>query len=132
MYSHYYTILDLNGKINGVLFQLLSCTGMYGVALFLLMSGYATVISKMNKANYLHRYIPKRLLRLYVPFIIVFIIMAILRMIHGEGLTLKNILLMPLMSLPDTINWYLKVQLALYIVFYLAARFIKNDKWVIV
>lgn len=132
MYSHYYTILDLNGKINGVLFQLLSCTGMYGVALFLLMSGYATMISKTNKANYLHRYIPKRLLRLYVPFIIVFIIMAILRMIHGEGLTLKNILLMPLMSLPDTINWYLKVQLALYIVFYLAARFIKNDKWVIV
>lgn len=131
MYSHYYAILDLNGKINGVLFQLLSCTGMYGVALFLLMSGYATMMSKMNKANYLHGYLKKRLLRLYVPFILVFILMAILRVAHGEGLTLKNILLMPLMSLPDTINWYLKVQLALYIVFYLAARFIKNDKWVI-
>lgn len=132
MYSHYYAVLNLNGKINGILYQLLSCTGMYGVALFLLMSGYATMISKMNKTNYLQGYIPKRLLRLYVPFIIVFIIMVILRMVHGEGITLKNILLMPLMSLPDTINWYLKVQLALYIVFYLAARFIKKDKWVII
>lgn len=132
MYSHYYAVLNLNGKINGILYQLLSGTGMYGVALFLLMSGYATMISKMNKANYLDGYIPKRLLRLYVPFIIVFIIMAILRMVHGEGISLKNILLMPLMSLPDTVNWYLKVQLALYIVFYLTARIIKKDKWVII
>lgn len=132
MYSHYYAILNLNGKINGVLYQWLSCTGMYGVALFLLMSGYATMISKMNKANYLHKYIPKRLLRLYIPFLIVFIIVVALRIVHGEGITLKHILFMPLMSLPDTINWYLKVQLALYLVFYFTARFIKNDKWVII
>ncbi len=132
MYSHYYPLIGVDYNKTPVIAQLLLSFGMIGVALFLFMSGYATMISKEKKTNYLKGYIPNRIYRLYIPFIFVFLFYVILIYSNGGQVTIQNILFVPLMSLPNTTNWYLKVQLALYILFFILTKFFKNSKRVIV
>ena len=84
------------------------------------------MISLINKPNYLQGYIPKRLSRLYLPFIISFIIYSVVLLINGYKFTLFNILDIFILSLPGVLNWYLKVQLGLYLLFYISAKLMKN------
>lgn len=126
VYSHYYPVLGLTygyGPISHIL-----GFGFIGVAIFLFLSGYAIMISKLRKPDYLNHFIPKRMLRLYIPFLISYIVFVIIMYCTGVRLSLNNILDIPFMSLPGVLNWYLKVQLVLYIVFYLLALFIKDNK----
>lgn len=67
IYSHY---LSINASWSWQIGFL----GIFGVAIFLFLSGYSAMFSFVNKPNYLKKYIPKRLVRLYIPFIIVYII----------------------------------------------------------
>lgn len=119
IYSHY---LSINASWSWQIGFL----GIFGVAIFLFLSGYSAMFSFVNKPNYLKKYIPKRLVRLYIPFIIVYIIYSIVLLISGYRFTIWDFVKMPVMSLPRTLNWYLKVQLALYIVFYVIAKFSKK------
>lgn len=122
-YSHYMVRLDINNKY---LWQI-GFLGVFGVAIFLFLSGYSAMISFNNKPNYLKGYIPKRLTRLYVPFIISFVIYSIVLLLTGYKFTLFNVVDIFILSLPSTLNWYLKVQLALYILFYVYTKFIRKQ-----
>lgn len=121
VYSHY-ILIDASWSWN------IRFLGIFGVAIFLFLSGYSAMFSLVNKPNYLKKYIPKRLVRLYIPFIIVYIIYSIVLLISGYQFTIWDFVKIPVMSLPGTLNWYLKVQLALYIVFYIIAKFSKKKK----
>ncbi len=87
--------------------------------------------SKLAKPHYLNHYLPKRIIRLYLPFFIVFIINIIVLAIMGEPIKTSYFYHIPILTLPSTINWYLKVQLALYIVFYVLNKTIKTDNYAI-
>lgn len=130
MYAHYYTELG-SAKLGGVISQI-SNVGFLGVAIFLLLSGYAIMISKLNKPNYLKNYIPNRLIRLYIPFFITFILVCIADVLMGEQITGQNILGALILSLPNTINWYLKVQLGLYILFFVFALLFKDNRKLVI
>lgn len=67
--SHYYPILGIS-EIGS--FWMLGCIAFLGVALFLFLSGYGAMYSKIHKPNYLNGYLRKRVYRLYIPFIFVF------------------------------------------------------------
>ena len=130
MFSHF---LPLAGLTYGD--GLLSFTlnfGIIGVAIFFLLSGYSLMISKINKPNYMTGFIKKRLVRLYIPFIIVFVLDVLVMLVMRKQITLKDVFFIPLMSLPGTLNWYLKVQLGLYIVFYVLARLAKNNNALVI
>ncbi len=129
MFSHFLPLVGLTYD-DGILSFSLNL-GIIGVAIFFLLSGYSLMISKIKKPNYLKGFIKKRLVRLYVPFLIVYILDVIVMLIMGKQIVLKDILFIPLMSLPGVLNWYLKVQLGLYIVFYILARLIKNNNFLI-
>lgn len=129
MFSHYYPVLGLSYS-DGIISFCLNF-GYMGVAIFFLLSGYSIMISKINKPNYLKGFIPKRLLRLYVPFLIVFILDVLLMVVTGKGLKIEDLLFLPLMSLPGTLNWYLKIQLCLYILFYVLAKALKNNNVIV-
>ena len=129
MFSHYYPVLGLSYS-DGIISFCLNF-GYMGVAIFFLLYGYSIMISKINKPNYLKGFIPKRLLRLYVPFLIVFILDVLLMVVTGKGLKIEDLLFLPLMSLPGTLNWYLKIQLCLYILFYVLAKALKNNNVIV-
>ena len=130
MFSHFYLLLGLS-YADGIISLCLNF-GYIGVAVFFLLSGYSLMISKINKPNYLKGFIKNRLLRLYVPFLIVYLIDVVIILIMGKEITLNDLLFIPLMSLPGTLNWYLKVQLGLYILFYILAKLIKNNNTLII
>lgn len=125
MMSHYYPLLGLTYS-DGVISFCLNF-GYMGVAIFFLLSGYSVMISKNNKSNYLKGFLANRLLRLYVPFLIVFILNFFVLLITGKEVKIEDILMFPIMSLPNTLNWYLKIQLGLYILFFIIAKLIKNN-----
>ena len=127
--SHYYPAIKITEV--GMLWQL-SGIGIWGVAIFLLLSGYGAMYSKINKADYLKGYLYKRAVRLYVPFLMLFIIDIALLFILKQQFFWKDLIRAPLLSLHGTLNWYLKVQLGLYIVFYICAKLIKNDNKLII
>ena len=126
MYAHFYEKTGITYS-SGIISQVLSF-GFIGVAIFLLLSGYAIMASKITKQHYLKSFIPKRVLKLYVPFLISFIVSILILLCSGNEVSLNDFLGIPIMSLPGTTNWYLKVQLALYIVFYFMALLIKGNK----
>lgn len=127
---HYYPMLGMTYSDGLISFSM--NIGYLGVAVFLLLSGYATMISKINKHNYLHHYIPKRLLRLYVPFIVVFVLYFVLEWVFRGEFIVRYLYSVPIMSLPDTPNWYLKVQLCLYILFFISAKLFKKNCSIII
>ena len=86
--SHYYPLLGMTFSDGIISFS--RNIGTVGVAIFFLLSGYATMISYSKKENYLNHYIPKRLLRLYVPFLIVFVLHYILKCIFQGGKIIKK------------------------------------------
>ena len=129
MCAHYYPYLGIS--YGQGLVSLSLTTGFLGVAIFLFLSGYGAMISKIIKPDYLKRYLPKRLLRLYVPFLIVFVIDILIILLSTGKLDFSWLLMMPLLSLPNILNWYLKVQLGLYILFYIIASLCKKNKTII-
>ena len=128
--SHYYPLLGMTFSDGIISFS--RNIGTVGVAIFFLLSGYATMISYSKKENYLNHYIPKRLLRLYVPFLIVFVLHYILKCIFQGEFVVRYLYSVPIMLLPDTPNWYLKVQICLYILFYIFAKLLKKNRSIIV
>lgn len=128
--SHYYPLLGMTYSDGIISFS--RNIGTVGVAIFFLLSGYATMISYLKKKDYLSYYIPKRLLRLYVPFLIVFVLYFILEWIFKGEFIIRYFFSVPIMSLPDTPNWYLKVQLCLYLLFYISAKLFKKKSSIII
>lgn len=123
-YSHYLPKLDIN---NSYYWQV-GFLGIFGVAIFLFLSGYSAMISLINKPNYLKGYLPKRFSRLYIPFFILFVMYSIFLCFVDYKFSLINVLDLFIISLPGITNWYLKVQFALYILFFIYAKLIKNKK----
>ena len=105
MYSHYYPYLKLDGG-----FSIVYVLGYVGVSIFLFLSGYTSMMSRLNKKEYLKHYWRKRLLRLYVPFLIIYSI-CIIELLIKKTFTISSLVTLPLLSLPGHLNWYLKIQL---------------------
>ena len=131
MNSHFYPRLGFTYAEGGPLSVVLS-SGIMGVIIFILLSGYGAMVSKMTKPDYLRYYISKRIIRLLLPFLAVFLINILLLVIMGEPIHASYFYYIPLFSLPGTLNWYLKIQFVLYVVFYCVFKIVKKDEWCIV
>lgn len=106
---------------NGAL-KILYHLGSAGSAAFLFLSGYASAVSSLKTERLGLGWLVKRIVRLYLTFLPVYAVSAVCVLIQkpdGVSLTLgKLITQMSLMTLPLFLNWYLKVQAVLYIVFF--------------
>lgn len=91
--------------------------------LFFAMSGYGLVISYITKKDYLNGFLSRSLLKLYLPYIFVFILFVIYRFFHGidQKELLKTV---GLMSFIPT-SWYIYVLSFLYIAFYVCFKYIR-------
>ncbi len=101
-------------------------TGSLGVALFFLLSGFGLMAQKQKRSDYYKGFIVKRIFRIVVPFIIAFAFCCVMFLICGFSFENNLFFEFFTLSLPDTINWYLKIQMIMYIVFWLLMLALKN------
>lgn len=124
-----YIILDIS-----LLNLIFSKIGYFCTAIFIFLSGYGNFISykKIEKEslNLKINWILKRILKIIFDYLFVFFISISCIFILNEEYTINSIVESLLkLALPGWINWYLKIQLMLYVMFaivYMPNKF--NDK----
>ena len=115
-------------NITNSMLNYLSLIGYLCVGVFLFLSGYGNYLSYKNNEGNAERWILKRILRVYIEFWSIWIIdLAVVYFINGDSYGIASILNQGLsMTLPYWINWYLKIQVLVYILFYISFKLFKN------
>lgn len=112
--SHYAKWYMENGSY-GIIAQLMSTIGRYGVAIFLFFSGYGLVMS-VHKRNRIDKgFLLRRFGTVYIPYLMIKAIDEIIT--YGK---IRN--LMKLFFALD--NWYIATIIIFYIMFYLLYRYL--------
>lgn len=109
--------------------------GIYGVSLFLIISGYG--ISKSTLKNGLDRYWNKRITTVLIPYSVLTLVVFILDFIlnnkyYGIPKTVITILGGGIISPFDGSMWYITYILYWYLIFYLSKRVVKNSKLLVI
>ncbi|MEE1125889.1 MAG: acyltransferase [Acutalibacteraceae bacterium] len=118
-FSHYYQ--DIGASF------LCAYIGTFGVGVFFLCSGYGLTVSKLKKKDYHKGFLKNKLLRIYAPYVVAFIIkwlMVLLIPVECNDNIFLNFLTV---SLPNAVIWYLKVQIIMYIVYYVMMLICKDS-----
>ena len=120
-YSQWYlTMADGNN-----IWQLLSKTGRYGVAVFFVVSGYGLVFSVRGGGLDTH-WIYRRIINVYFPYIV---IVGIIHLLEKKQWTTSGVV----RYLLGMDAWFVFVIIIFYIIFYLAWKFSKHSMiWIAV
>lgn len=98
-------------------------SGVVGVGVCFLVSGYGLHLSYKNKNQYLEHFFGSKILRLLIPFIAAYILYFALKAIRGEDVIVTEMLTNLLtVTFPGVTFWYLKIQFLLYVFFYASYR----------
>ena len=101
--------------------------GPVGVCIFLFVSGYGLACS--YEKNGRNRYFSKRILKVYVPYIISVVLFCLWSYAIGNTLPIKKILgYVVLNDLPQGSFWYLQLLLYWYVVFFFLTFLFDNEK----
>ena len=100
-------------------------SGALGVAICFLLSGYGLGKSYQHKQNYLSHFLPIKFLNCLLPYFILYFIYAVFFR-PGRSTVLHEILRLQMAGNP---LWYLKVQLLMYVFFFVTYRCIHNDSY---
>lgn len=100
------------------------------VAVFFLLSGYGNAFSYRKNKNHAEKWILKRILRIYITFWIIWIIDLIaVMLVNKDTFNITTLIKQAItMTFPYWINWYLKIQVIAYILFYIAYKLFKKNK----
>lgn len=100
-----------------------------GVGACFLLSGYGLYKSLKAKTGYLDHFLAKKFSRVLIPFVLLFLLSLFFDWIHGDELRLRDILLnFVTLRFEGSLLWYLKIQLLLYVFFFLAFRFFSGSR----
>ena len=91
------------------------------VGLFFLMSGYGTALSNDKKKDYLRGFVGKKLVRLFVPAYMAFVVNNIQLYINFRNNQFFRELLEPEFFI-DSINWFIFELMALYLITYVCMK----------
>lgn len=99
------------------------------VAMFFLLSGYGNAFSYRKNKDHAEKWILKRILRIYLTFWIIWIIDLIaVILVNGDEFSVSTLIKQATtMTFPYWINWYLKIQVIAYILFYIAYKLFKKN-----
>lgn len=102
--------------------------GMYCVILFFFLSGYGLIKSYIKKGEvYLDSFWSRKIVKLYIPFIIVNIISVIMRYPQKHNISFLDLILNILgIKLIDTTLWFIQTIFIFYLVFYIVIKYFKN------
>lgn len=97
-------------------------SGALGVAVCFLVSGYGLGKGYNNKDNYLSHFLLFKFLRCLLPYLVLYLIYAVLFRPYRETIIIELCKL----QMAGSLLWYLKVQLLLYLFFFCSFRFAHN------
>ena len=101
--------------------------GYFAVGMFFFFSGFGLTKSFKNKETYLDHFLIKKLVRIYIPFIIVNTLTVIALIIKGDDLSVWEILEFSFsIKMIDTTQWFIIVILIFYVFFWLSFIATKN------
>lgn len=98
------------------------------VSIFLFLSGYGLMKSYMKKENYLQDFKKRRLMKIYMPFLLVNLVHLIINIfIKGKEYTFKSFLFnLTGMHLMSSAMWYMITILFWYLIFYIVCKISKK------
>lgn len=116
----------IEGTVNTYTF-FIYVSAILGVSSCFLVSGYGLYLSFEKKENYFKGFLFQKFFRLLIPYLIFFVISIIYKFITKQGVDISSIGYELLtLQLDGLLLWYLKIQLLLYLFFYISFKFIKN------
>ena len=101
--------------------------GSYAVALFFILSGYGMFLS-MRKNTMNRQYIVSHLMKLYIPFVVMYLLRLVSFLCLGVmEWSFNCIPEFLILHFPLGENWFMKVIVGAYILSFLILKYIKND-----
>ena len=109
------------------IFTQLSWGGFLAVGMFFAFSGYGLLYSWKMKDNYLNGFLRKRIAKVFIPFIMAYVVSIALHLILGGKFLISNVIkdIMILKFLPTA--WYVITIVVFYMAFYLIASLSKSE-----
>lgn len=100
-----------------------------GVSACFLVSGYGLYKSHIRTQNYMHGFLVLKFSRCLIPYFILYILYLLVSAATGTLPTLSHIgTELITLRMDGLLLWYLKIQLLLYIFFWIVFRFIASEK----
>lgn len=111
----------------GVLMKTFAVVGIFCVAVFFFYSGYGLMTGYMQKENYLKGFFKKRIAKILIPYLISGVVTFLAHLLMRYKFTPSEIFNSLFTGDPIVkYSWYVLVILLLYLIFYIAARFLKK------
>lgn len=115
-----------NHVINPGIMKLYAPITGYSVSLFLFLSGYSLEKQLISKENYLNGFIKKRIVRIYVPWVVAECILAVLHRVGDFHKITQSLFMFKTIYAIDKFNWYVLAILYFYLLFYLISKVFSN------
>ena len=118
----------------GDVFTNFAYMGSYIVSIFFFLSGYGLYVQNSKSKTYLDNFFRKRLLKILVPFISIWMIYLIYRIgVNKESINFNYFI--KLFTVGKTViynGWFIDVIILIYIFFYLSFKFVENKRVAII
>ena len=118
----------------GDVFTNFAYMGSYIVSIFFFLSGYGLYVQNSKSKTYLDNFFRKRLLKILVPFISIWMIYLIYRIgVNKESINFDYFI--KLFTVGKTViynGWFIDVIILIYILFYLSFKFVENKRVAII
>jgi len=118
----------------GDVFTNFAYMGSYIVSMFFFLSGYGLYVQNSKSKTYLDNFFRKRLLKILVPFISIWMIYLIYRIgVNKESINFDYFI--KLFTVGKTViynGWFIDVIILIYIFFYLSFKFVENKRVAII
>ena len=118
----------------GDVFTNFAYMGSYIVSIFFFLSGYGLYVQNSKSKTYLDNFFRKRLLKILVPFISIWMIYLIYRIgMNKESINFDYFI--KLFTVGKTViynGWFIDVIILIYIFFYLSFKFVENKRVAII
>ena len=118
----------------GDVFTNFAYMGSYIVSIFFFLSGYGLYVQNSKSKTYLDNFFRKRLLKILVPFISIWMIYLIYRIgVNKESINFDYFI--KLFTVGKTViynGWFIDVIILIYIFFYLSFKFVENKRVAII
>ena len=103
-----------------------------GVSACFLVSGYGLYLSLEKNHNYLKGFLIQKFSRLLIPYFIYFIISILYSVFSKQNLDISTIgYELITLQMAGLLLWYLKIQLLLYVFFFISFKFVNKKFFVL-